>query len=332
MTSPSLDTSTLPAAELLALYRTMIRIRLTEERLATAVEQGEIKTPCHLYIGQEAIAAGVCAALDRDDYVWGAHRSHGHYLAKGGDLTTMLAEILGRVTGCSRGRGGSMHLYAGEVGIYGTTPIVAGTTPLAVGAALAASLRGERRVSVTFFGDGAMEEGHVHESMNFAALQRLPVLFVCENNFYSSHLALRERRVADNLVEFGRVHGMASERVDGNDVEAVAAAAQAAVAHMRDGGGPHFLECRTYRWRGHVGPSWDEDVGVQRSNELMDWLPRDPIAATRRRLLAAGVDAAVLDAVTPALEHELDVAFATARQAPAPAIESLTAHVYMEKG
>src|SRR5262249_7709747 len=156
--------------------------------------RGELKTPCHLYIGQEAIAAGVCAALEPSDYVWGGHRSHGHYLAKGGDLRALMAELFGKVTGWSRGRGGSVHLVAAGIGILGTVPLVAATIPLAVGGALAAKLRGEQRVSVAFFGDGATEEGHFHESLNLAAVYRLPVIFVCENNFYASHMSLLERR------------------------------------------------------------------------------------------------------------------------------------------
>src|SRR2546422_6513026 len=181
------------------MYVSMLRIRLFEERAAELVDAGEIKTPCHLYIGQEGIAVGVCEALERDDYVWGGHRSHGHYLAKGGNLRAMMAELYGRATGCSKGRGGSMHLVAPEVGILGTVPLVAATIPLAVGAALAARLRREPRVSVSFFGDGAVEEGNFHESMNLAAMHKLPVVFVCENNTYSSHLHLLERRGADNI-------------------------------------------------------------------------------------------------------------------------------------
>ena len=261
-------------SQLESMYAAMLLIRLAEERVAELVERGEARCPCHLYIGQEAIAAGVCATLERTDTVWGGHRSHGHYLAKGGDLTAMFAEILGRATGCSGGRGGSMHLFAPDVGILGTVPLVAATVPLAVGAALASKLRRERAVAVSFFGDGAMEEGGTQESLNMAALYRLPVVFVCENNFYASHLGLLERRAADNIVDLAAAHGLAGERVDGNDVEAVHRAAARAVARARSGDGPTMLECRTYRWRGHVGPSWDMDVGVKRKDELQEWLPR----------------------------------------------------------
>ena len=313
-------------------YASMMRIRLSEERVAHLVEAGEARCPCHLYIGQEAIAAGVCGALKRDDYAWGGHRSHGHYLAKGGDLTAMFAEILGRATGCSAGRGGSMHLFAPEVGILGTVPLVAATVPLAVGAALAARLRKETAVSVAFFGDGATEEGGTQESMNMAAAYRLPVVFVCENNLYASHLGLLERRAADNIVDLAVAHGMPGERIDGNDVEAVHDAAVRAVERARAGHGPTLLECRTYRWRGHVGPSWDMDVGVKRKDELQEWLACDPIQRARASLLRLGVDEEALNRIDAVLEAEVDRAVATARRAPHPHETELFDHVFVSGG
>ncbi|MDP9114279.1 MAG: thiamine pyrophosphate-dependent dehydrogenase E1 component subunit alpha [Acidobacteriota bacterium] len=231
-------------------WETMTLIRRAEERIAAMVESGEVGCPCHLYIGQEAIAAGVCAALRVDDTVWGGHRSHGHYLAKGGSLAGLFGEVLLRASGCAGGRGGSMHLAAPEVGILGTVPIVAGTVPLAAGAAFAYKMRGEDTVAVAFFGDGALEEGHVHESMNLAALYRLPLILICENNLYASHLHWSERRVADNFYRAGEFHSVPGERVDGNDVEAVYHAARSAVERARGGDGPTLIECRTFRWRG----------------------------------------------------------------------------------
>ena len=320
-----------PPALLRQMYLTMLRIRRFEERVADLVEAGEIKTPCHLYIGQEAIAAGVCAALRPDDYVLGTHRSHGHYLAKGGDMAAMMAEIHGRRTGCSGGRGGSMHLIAPEVGLLGTVPIVSGTIPLAVGAALASTLRRQSRVAVAFFGDGAMEEGTAHESFNLAAHRRLPVVFVCENNLYSSHLALLERRAADNIVDVAGAHGMAGVRLDGNGVEAVHREAVAAVDRARAGGGPGFLECRTYRWRGHVGPSWDLDVGVKRKDELKAWLDRDPLALARDRLVAQGNAAEEIDALDAAARGEVARAEEYARRSPYPEPGDLSSHVFSQR-
>jgi TPP-dependent pyruvate/acetoin dehydrogenase alpha subunit len=302
---------------------TMLRIRRAEEAVSEMVESGEARCPCHLYIGQEAIAAGVCAALDPSDTIWGGHRSHGHYLAKGGSLEAMFAEILGKSDGCSGGRGGSMHLLAVQQGILGTVPIVAGTVPLAVGAAMAYKMRGEPHVAIAFFGDGTLEEGHVHESMNLAALYRLPVVFICENNLYSSHMHWSERRVSDNLDRAGEFHSIPGGRVDGNDIEAVYAAASAAVIMARDGEGPSFLECRTFRWKGHVGASSDIDVGVQRRGELTEWLAKDPIARIEARLGTNVFD-------DRELMDEIQLAIENARAAPLPPPERLLHHVYAE--
>jgi pyruvate dehydrogenase E1 component alpha subunit len=315
---------------ILNLWRTMLRIRLAEEAVAELVESGEAGCPCHLYIGQEAIAAGVCAALERKDTVWGGHRSHGHYLAKcegPGALESMFAEILGKSTGCSGGRGGSMHLFNAEYGILGTVPIVAATVPLACGAAMAYKMRGESRVAAAFFGDGTIEEGHVYESLNLAALYKLPVIFVCENNLYASHLHWSERRVSDNLDRAGEFHSIPSRRVDGNDAEAVYEAAREAVDRAREGGGPSFFECRTFRWRGHVGASYDLDVGVERRPELAEWIAKDPIDAIEARLasLVGG-----LPKYRAEIAGEIAQALDCARRAPAPAAERVTEHVWMD--
>jgi acetoin:2,6-dichlorophenolindophenol oxidoreductase subunit alpha len=310
----------------------MVLIRQCEERIADLCDLGEVRCPCHLCIGQEAIAVGVCSALSETDYVWGGHRSHGHYLAKGGDLKALVAEILGRSTGCAGGRGGSMHLIAREVGILGTVPLVAATIPLAVGAALAAKLRRDARVSVAFFGDGATEEGHFHESLNLAGLHRLPVIFVCENNFYASHLHLGERHAFDNLHKMGEPHGVPGERMDGNDVLAVYDATALAVERARRGDGPTLLECRTFRWRGHVGPAPDLDVGVRRRDELSIWYERDPIALVARRLVADGASAEELERVTDEVHAMVEDAIAFARSSPYPAPETLSDHVYYRPG
>jgi pyruvate dehydrogenase E1 component alpha subunit len=308
-------------------WEIMMLIRRAEERIAEMVESGEVGCPCHLYIGQEAVAAGVCAALTTADTVWGGHRSHGHYLAKGGSLAGLFGEVLLKATGCTGGRGGSMHLAAPEAGIPGTVPIVAGTVSLAAGAAFAYKLRGEETVAAAFFGDGALEEGHVHESMNLAALYYLPLVLICENNLYASHLHWSERRVADNLHRAGEFHSVPGERVDGNDVVAVHAAAQAAVERARRGEGPSLIECRTFRWRGHVGASFDLDVGVERRGELAEWLLCDPLRRLRDRLVAQGVgDLAQRE---QAIEMRIEKAVDEARAAPQPepAIEeALCAH------
>lgn len=316
-------------------WRMMFLIRSAEETIAQLLSSGEAGCPCHLYIGQEAIAAGVCAALDREDTVWGGHRSHGHYLAKGGSLEGLFAEILGRSTGCSGGRGGSMHLLAAEEGILGTVPVVAATVPLAAGAALAYKMRcstshskSASRVAVAFFGDGTIEEGHVHEALNLAALYKLPLVFVCENNLYASHLHWTERRLADNLDQAGAFHSVPGVRVDGNDVAEVFDAAAKAVERARWGRGPTLLECRTFRWRGHVGPSFDLDVGLKRRGELAEWLLRDPISRAEERLRELGV--ASLAEEKDQVRSQIAAALEAARAAPEPPPARVLEHVWVE--
>jgi pyruvate dehydrogenase E1 component alpha subunit len=264
----------------------MLVIRQVEEVVGDLVERGLARAPCHLGIGQEAVAVGVSASLSATDRIFGGHRSHSHYLALGGDVYRLLAEVLGKADGASRGMGGSMHLLAREVGFHGSVPIVGATIPVAVGAALAARLDGNNDVAVTYFGDGAAEEGVFHESLNLAAVLNLPVIFVCENNLFSSHLDIALRQPSDRIARFADAHKVASMTVDGNDVVAVAEAARNLVTRAREGKGPSLLEAVTYRHRGHVGPKEDVDVGVHRSlDELNAWKRRDPIA----RLLAAMV-------------------------------------------
>jgi pyruvate dehydrogenase E1 component alpha subunit len=310
----------------------MLRVRIFEEIVAELLESNEIKCPTHLYIGQEAVAVGVCAALERQDYVWGTHRSHGHYIAKGGDMAKMMAELFGKETGCSLGRGGSMHLFAPEVGILGTVPLVSATIPIAVGAALACSLRGESRVSVAFFGDGAVEEGTTHEALNFAALKRLPVVFVCENNFFSSHLPLLARRAADNIVDAAKAHSMRGVRVDGNDVLAMLLAASTAVEQARSGGGPTLIECRTYRWRGHVGPRWDLDVGIRDKAELESWMAKCPVKRIEQYMLQAGILAEKeIAASYTRTEEEVRDCVQFARQSPYPNPQDVAVHVLEDR-
>ena len=316
---------------LIGLYRTMLRIRSAEEALVEPINSKEIRCPVHLYSGEEAVAAGVCSVLESGDMVFGTHRSHGHYLAKGGDLTRMMAEIFCRDEGCARGRGGSMHVIDMEAGMLGAAPIVAGTISLAAGAGWAAAVRGERRVSVTFFGDGATGEGVLYESMNLAALHKWPVLFVCENNLYSTHLPIHEVRVSDEIWKVAEPFGILGVRVDGNDVLAVHAAAAEAVARARAGGGPAFLECLTYRLRGHVGP----DDNIQGSHtdirppaEVEKWKQRDPLLLLGALLRERGIaDEETLSGMKSELEAEVAAAIASARRAPFPPAEGLHSNV-----
>lgn len=315
----------------LRLYGTMLRIRIFEERVVNLLEANEVKCPVHLCTGQEAIAAGVCAALRQDDYMFGTHRSHGHYLAKGGDMGQIAAELFGKRTGCSKGRGGSMHLVAPEVGLLSTAPLVSGTIPIAVGAALASKLRVEDRVSVVFFGDGVVDEGVFYESMNFAAIKKLAVIFICENNLFATHLHISERRVKDNIFKIGNIYAMPGVRVDGNDAVEVYYAMDRASARARGGEGPTLLECRTYRWRGHVGPNWDLDVGLRRKEELPKWLARDPIVRLKKHLLEDGaVLPEELERVSVDIEQEVEDSITEARQALRPREEELMDYVFRE--
>ena len=316
------------ATTLKSLHISMVRIRLFEERVAGLLEDGTIKCPTHLYIGQEAVAAGVCASLETDDYVWGNHRSHGHYLAKGGDMNLIMAEMYGKKTGCAEGRGGSMHLIAKDVGILGTVPMVAATIPIAVGAALASVLQNTNRISVSFFGDGATEEGVFHESLNFASLKKLPVVFVCENNLFSSHLPIHDRRATDSIYKSALAYDIPSDRIDGNNAAEVFTTARIAIERARRGDGPTLIECRTYRWRGHVGPRWDLDVGIRDHSELKSWMDRCPIIDIERYMLDKGIltESERLEAHEGA-KQEIEMAVEFADSSPFPDPEELMDHI-----
>jgi len=308
------------------LLHDMVRIRRVEETLAELYPSGEMRTPTHFSIGQEAVAVGVCGALRRDDVVYSGHRCHAHYLAKGGDLHGMVAELYGRETGCARGRGGSVHLNDPEAGVIASSAILGQTMAVAVGTALAFTMDGRDQVAVTFFGDGTVEEGIFHETLNFAVMRRVPVLFVCENNGFSTHTRLEVRQPASVSIHARAAsYGMPSRLVDGNDVFAVHAAAREAVAHARGGAGPFFLECTTYRWREHVGPQWDYDKGYRTKAEVDAWIARCPIRRASERLLSEGVSTpARIAAMERTSQSEVDEAVAAARAASFPAVEDLT--------
>jgi pyruvate dehydrogenase E1 component alpha subunit len=279
----------IPKKTLVNLYKSMLEIRRFEEKIVSVYSDQDMKTPVHLYLGEEAVAAGTCANLRREDYVFSTHRSHGHYLAKGGDMKRLMAELYGRTTGCSRGKGGSMHVVDPEVGVCGSTAIVGGNIPLSVGAALAFAMQKKKRVAVAFFGDGAVDEGTFHEGLNFAALKRLPVIFVCENNFYATHSHQSKRQPHDHIHRLAKNYLMPGVRVDGNDVLEVFSTAREAVRRARTGGGPTLIECRTYRWKGHVGPDCDIKLGYRTQTELNRWMRRCPVRRYEKRLLEEGV-------------------------------------------
>lgn len=309
--------------------KTMMVIRAAEERIAESVAQGQTKCPCHLGIGQEAIAVGVSSKLTKTDRVFGTHRAHSQYLAQGGSLYGLFAEVLGKATGCSKGMGGSMHLYDGANGFVGSVPIVAATISLAVGAGLAAQKDRTRDVAVAFFGDGATEEGNFHESLNFAALYKIPVLFVCENNLFSSHLHISLRQPSNSVARFAAASNVSYEVVDGNDVLAVAGATERLLDSSRKGVGPGFLEAVTYRWRGHVGHREDIDVGVKRDSDLVAWKRRDPVRRLAEGLKVAGH---LKDSEILSLQEEINRLVSTewkrAEEAPYPNPDALIDLVY----
>ena len=319
----------IPVATLRKMYVTMLRIRKLENRLADLLCANEIKCPTHLYTGQEAVAAGVCANLRKDDYVFSNHRSHGHYIAKGGDLKAMMAELCGKRTGCSRGRGGSMHLVDPEVGLMGSAAIVGSTIPLAVGTALASTIQGNNRVAVAFFGDGATDEGVFDESLNFASLRKLPVVFICENNLFSTHLPLYLRQPADNISERAQTHIMPAIRIDGNNVLEVYKASRKAINNARGGGGPSLIECRTYRWRAHVGWPQDYDVGYRTKAEVKKWEKKCPIKACEKFLVGEGfLSEAEKSQISEQIDREIEEALTFARESPFPDESELMEGVY----
>lgn len=310
----------------------MMTIRFAEEKIADMVSAGKIKCPCHLGIGQEAVAVGVSAHLRSTDRVFGAHRSHSHYLALGGSVEELFAEVLGKMTGCSKGMGGSMHLYNGARGFMGSVPIVAATIPLSVGAALAAKMDGRGAVAVGYFGDGAAEEGVLHESLNLASSLNLPVLFVCENNLFASHLHIGLRQPSDSIARFAHAHHIDAEIVDGNDVIAVAEVAERMIGRARKGEGPSFLEAVTYRWRGHVGPSEDTDVGVKRNQDLAKWKGRDPVRRLAKAMERKGMLLPLeLSVFQEEIKSLIDTAWDNAEQAQFPDQAALLDLVYYRK-
>ena len=316
----------------LELHRTMLRIRLVEERIVALYPEQEMRCPVHLCIGQEAVAAGACAALGRRDYVFSGHRSHGHYLAKGGDLKAMLAEIYGKAAGCAGGKGGSMHLIDLEAGFLGATPIVGSTIPIAVGAAFGSTMRGQDRVTMVFLGDGAVETGVFYESLNFAALKNLPVIFVCENNLYSVYSPLHVRQPDGRpIAGIARAIGVEAIEGDGNDVERVYQVCSDAVKKARADEGPTFFEFATYRWREHCGPEFDNHIGYRTEAEYLAWKERCPIALLETKILRSGVATQpVLDEAKSTLDKEIDAAVAFARQSPFPDAQTMLAHVVAE--
>lgn len=314
----------LVSQEVLAnLYRNMLLIRRIEERVADIYPSDKIKSPIHLSIGQEAPSVAVCAALGDQDIVFGTYRGHALYLAKGGDPKAMVAELYGKETGCGRGKAGSMHLGDRSAGVMGTSAIVSTTIPQAVGFALSEKMRGKDTIICVFFGDGATEEGVFYESLNFASLMRLPILFVCENNGYAIHTPAHKRVLKPNYCERAEVFGIPSLMIADNDALAIYESSVKAIEILRrPGSGPRFIEIETYRWREHVGPGEDWSLGYRTFQEGQSWIERDQVS--RVKGLIEG-DTAILDAEVAQI---IDEAFAFAEESPFPSPDALYSDIY----
>ena len=305
-------------------YRALYRIRRVEEEIAAVYPSDKIKSPVHLSIGQEAVSVGVCEALRADDVVFGSYRSHALYLAKGGNLRRMIAELYGKADGCAKGKGGSMHLIDTRARVMGASAVVGTTIPQAVGFAYAVKLQRKDSVVASFFGDGAVDEGVFYESLNFAALKALPIVFVCENNRYAIHTHQSKRQKLDNICERARGQGMPAEQIPNNDVQRIYECISESVGQLRAGSsGPFFFECLTYRLKEHVGPSDDFQLGYRTREEADVWLRTDPIEQLRAHL-----DAAERRRIETEVEAEIKDAFAFAEQSPWPEASELYTDVY----
>lgn len=319
----------IPRKVLRDLYRVMLRIQKVELKIDELYHEDEMKTPVHLCLGQEAIAAGVCSNLNTEDYVFTTHRGHGHYIAKGGDVKKMVAELYSRDTGCSRGRGGSMHLIDVAAGLLGSSSIVAGNIPIATGAALASAIRKDKRVAVTFFGDAAVEEGVVYESVNFAMLKKLPVIFVCENNLYSVFSGLSKRQAHSEIYRRFTGLDIPSFRVDGNNVIDVYRTAKEAIARARNSEGPTFLECQTYRLRDHHGTASGADIGYRSQEEVDAWAARCPVKNFEQFLLKQNlINQNDIQKLSGAIEGEVKEAFKFAQASPLPREDEVSNYLF----
>lgn len=312
------------------MHHDMLRIRMIEEAIAERYSDWEMRCPVHLCIGQEAIAVGVCANLRKADYVMSTHRAHGHYLAKGGNLKAMLAEIYGKATGCSKGKGGSQHLIDLDAGFLGSTPIVGSIIPIATGVAFGIYQKDEDKMAAVFFGEAATEEGVFSESLNFASLKKLPILFICENNHFSvySPLSVRQPAERDNTA-IAKAYGIYVDKGNGNDVEEIYNITKKAVEQIQKGRGPVYLEFETYRWREHCGPNFDNNIGYRTEEEYLEWRSRCPIESIENKLKKQGVLAeSDINQMKAKIVSEVEEAFVFAKSSGFPDSKELYSDLY----
>jgi len=314
------------------LYFAMLRIRMVEEKIAELYSEQEMRCPVHLSIGQEAVAVGVCEHLDQKDIVMSAHRAHAHYLAKGGDLKSMIAELYGKSTGCAMGKGGSMHLVDLNSGFFAAVPIVGSTIPISVGVAWAFKLKKSTNIVAVFLGDGATEEGVFFESLDFASLKNVPILFVCENNFYSVYSQLNVRQSPDRkLSVLAESHGIKSYTGDGNNVDQVSELTKKAIEHIKNNNSPAFIELDTFRWLEHCGPNEDDNLGYRKKGELDQWVKKDPISSYMAKIVKNHelTELEIIEKIE-ALTTEIDEAFNFAKESPFPDQSLLNQHIYKD--
>ncbi|HXB99042.1 MAG TPA: thiamine pyrophosphate-dependent dehydrogenase E1 component subunit alpha [Terriglobales bacterium] len=307
-------------------YKKMLELRLFELKVQELYRNGRLPGFVHLYVGEEAVAVGVCSNLETADLIFSTHRGHGHALAKGVPAEVVLAELWGKTTGSSGGRGGSMHMYAPEYGFMGTNGIVGAPIPLATGAALSAKLRKRGQVVVCFFGDGAVNSGSFHESVNMGSVWDLPIVYVCENNLYATEMAFQRATKNTSVASRAAAYGMSGVAVDGQDVVAVHEAAQAAISRARKDGGPTLIECKTYRYVGHH--EGDPGTDYRTRDEVQEWKRKDPVKLARKRLLDSGVEESKLQAIDLEVEQLIDQAVEFAEKSPEPAAASVNDHVF----
>jgi len=307
-------------------------IRLVEETIAERYNNEKMRCPTHLSTGQEAVSAAVGIALRDDDYAVSTHRSHGHYLGKGGSIPKMIAEIYGKETGCSKGRGGSMHLIDLDVGFMGSTAIVGNSIPIGAGLGLSIQLNNSDSVSCIFLGDGATEEGVFSETINFCALKNLPVLFICENNFYSVYSPLSVRQPKKrSIIEMVEAMGIRSSTGNGNDVYDSYKRTKKAISEIRNSQGPRFLEFETYRWREHCGPNFDNHIGYRTEEEFLSWKEKDPIVLAEEHCLANTIlNEEEIKSITRSITEEVEQAFNFAEESLYPDPSDSLKYIYAE--
>lgn len=319
----------LPANQLIEIYRKMLTIRLFEEKIIDLYARGLVPGLAHLYVGEEAIAVGVCANLGDEDYITSTHRGHGHVIAKGAELKYMMAELFGKKTGYCKGKGGSMHIADVAIGILGANGIAGGGIPIAVGAALSAKIRKTDQVTACFFGDGSSNNGTFHEGLNFASVHRLPLVFVCENNGFGISVSQKQHQAIQDISIRAAAYNMPGVTIDGNDVLTVYEASGKAIQRARAGEGPTLVECKTYRWRGHHEGDPNQGKRYRTMEEVQEWVKKCPIRRFEEKLVSKKVLTKLkAKKIWEEVEKEIDEAVEFANQSPFPEPQDIYEDVY----